>query len=400
MLIPTKPEKELERVNALHSYALLDTLPEEEYDQITQIASEICDTPIALISLIDENRQWFKSKVGIDANETPRDLAFCAYAIQNPEGLFLIEDSKKDERFRDNPLVTNDPNVIFYAGVTLKSSSGHALGTLCVIDNEPRTITDKQKEHLASLARHVESLFELRKKTQLLESINDKLSQQNESLIDFSRMAAHDLKSPLCSIQMLTEVLKEDSIDKLDEKSFKFMDMIQESTEQLMSMIDGVLQYSENINIKESREYVSICEIVEYLKNIYSLNEDVDIDIDCDEGISFYLNKSAVHQVLLNLISNAVEYCDKDTVKVEVSIRYIDNKVVLSVRDNGRGVSSRDREVIFDLFHKSQVAKRNGKKGTGIGLATVRTLVDAMGGEVSCESTVGLGTTFNVEIPA
>ncbi len=168
---------EQKRLSALKSYQILDTLSEEEYDRITRLAAQICGTKISLISLIDEDRQWFKSKYGIEATETPRDLAFCNHAIQTPNSIFIIEDATKDDRFKDNPLVQGDPNVIFYAGVPLVDQDQYALGTLCVIDNEPRKLSQGQIEALDTLSKSVINLFELRRK-------NVELAEEKNVLLD------------------------------------------------------------------------------------------------------------------------------------------------------------------------------------------------------------------------
>ena len=157
------PRNEIERLKALRSYNILDTLPETEFDNIVKLASSICNTPIALVSLVDENRQWFKAKTGLEANETHRDLAFCAHAILNPNEPLIVEDATQDKRFSDNDLVTGQPEIRFYAGYPLNSPSGHSLGTLCAIDTQPRKISEEQKNTLKTLASHVVHLLELKK---------------------------------------------------------------------------------------------------------------------------------------------------------------------------------------------------------------------------------------------
>ncbi|MFT3744938.1 MAG: sensor domain-containing diguanylate cyclase [Pyrinomonadaceae bacterium] len=176
------PINENDRLAALYQARLLDTEPEREFDDVTLLASQICGTPIATISLIDESRQWFKAKVGIDATETPRDQAFCAHAILTPSRTTVIADATADERFANNPLVTGDPNIRFYAGTPLLTKDNLALGTLCVIDRQPRELNDAQLAALEALGRQLSLRLELRRTTELLQKANDEL--KNLSLMD------------------------------------------------------------------------------------------------------------------------------------------------------------------------------------------------------------------------
>lgn len=163
------PNNEDRRLRALADYNIMDSLPEQAYDDLARLASTICNTPIALITLLDEKRQWFKSNIGLDVNETPRSQAFCAHAIMNTNEVMIIEDAVTDERFASNPLVTADPNIRFYAGAPLVTPTGEALGTICVIDREPRKITENQLEALQILSREIIVQLELRKSIAALE---------------------------------------------------------------------------------------------------------------------------------------------------------------------------------------------------------------------------------------
>jgi GAF domain-containing protein len=158
----TLPDNEAARVETLRRYRILDTKPESTFDDLAALASYVCNAPVALISLVDSERQWFKAKKGTTLSETPRDVAFCAHAINGTETM-VVPDAMLDPRFAQNPLVTGEPGIRFYAGAPILTSDGHALGTVCVIDRAPSSVTPAQSEALKALARQVVSLLEWRR---------------------------------------------------------------------------------------------------------------------------------------------------------------------------------------------------------------------------------------------
>jgi GAF domain-containing protein len=177
---PMMSTNDAARVDALQKYAILDSEPEQAFDDLTLLASYVCKTPIALISLVDEDRQWFKAKVGISATETSRDIAFCSTAIQQTE-VFVVPDTLQDERFRTNPLVVSEPNIRFYAGAPLINEDGYALGTLCVIDRQPRELVADQETALKALSRLVLMQMDFRRNLLLLkEALSDRTREEHE----------------------------------------------------------------------------------------------------------------------------------------------------------------------------------------------------------------------------
>ena len=188
MAIPKPIRNDTARVEALHKYAILDTEPEQAFDDLVLLASFICKTPIAMISLVDEDRQWFKAKVGISISETSRDIAFCATAIQQPD-VFVVPDALSDERYRNNPLVVSEPNVRFYAGAPLIDEEGHALGTICVLDRIPREFVPDQQAALKALSRVVLAQLEFRRNLILLkEALIDRTKEEHERQKDLIKL--------------------------------------------------------------------------------------------------------------------------------------------------------------------------------------------------------------------
>lgn len=398
MIHPEFPLNEKARVKNLKDYNILDTLPEEDYDNITKLASQICQTPIALISLIDDSRQWFKSHYGLDATQTPREFAFCAHAINNPDEIFTVNDSRLDKRFFDNPLVTNDPLVIFYTGVPLVSPEGFALGTICVIDNKPNTLDGAQKEALISLSKLVMNLLELRRSQALLVYTKSKLEVKNMELERFAQVAAHDLKSPLNSIIGITDLIVSKYATLIDSELKMLFDHITGSSQKLTTLINGILEHSKSENnLTESKSEI---ELKLFLDDLISL-------LDYDNKYHFvypktriviHANKISLQQIFINLISNAIKYNDKESVLIEIDFHQIDDLYQFTVRDNGAGISSDSQSRIFNIFDVEANKDRFGARGNGIGLATVKKLVEGLGGEIKVFSALGVGTTFEFTI--
>jgi len=289
-------EKENARLQALRSYGILDTDPEKGFDDLTTLASHICETPVALISLIDENRQWFKSHVGVGITETPREVSFCAVAIQQPD-LFIVPDATKDPRFSSNPFVVSDPKIRFYAGAPFTSSDGHPLGTLCVVDMVPRQLTPSQQSALLALSRQVQAQFELRKN--LLE-LRAALAERDKAEAERDRTIV-ELQHALEHVSRLSGLLPACSACKLDVT-------ISADPNAINGVVDGVMQIARQMK--------------------------------CGEGSEFQI-ELALREALANAI---VHGCDNDPhKKVECCVACTESSdVVIVIRDPGAGFKMTD----------------------------------------------------------
>lgn len=397
MLKPGKTKEERERLLDLASYDVMDSDIEEDYERLTQLAAEICGTKISLVSLIDANRQWFKSGFGLASKETHRDFSFCGHAILNPKEPFIINDAREDERFSDNPLVLEEPNVIFYAGVPLVTEKGHPLGTLCVIDDKPRDLNEHQLSALKTISNQVMKLLDLRKKNKMLNEVNIQLENRSKELEDFANRAAHDLKSPLRSIyNMVERITKNNTLN--DEKTNTMLGIIEKSTKNLDDLVSGLLAFAKTAQISiEEKSKIDPYELIEEIKSTTFPNTDLSINLE-SEVEKVEANREGLTFILRNLITNAVKYCDKPEVVINISIRNSNQGYEFSVSDNGPGLDPKHEERLFKPFDTLAHQDRFGNQGSGLGLSGVKKVLERIGGSISFSSEMGKGTTFNFTI--
>lgn len=397
MLVPTLPINEKERLEELRGLNILNSLPEKSFDDIARLASYICNVPVALISLVDEDRQYFKSRVGLSVAGTEREISFCAHAINQPREIFEIPDATLDIRFKDNPLVTGDPNIVFYSGVPLVSSKGHALGTLCVIDHKPNKLNEKQTEALASLAGQVLKLLELHKKNQDLEKSNVLIKNYADQMEQFAYMASHDLKEPLRTVRIFTEKMERSLTSQLDEKGQQYLYYIADGTKRMTRLIEDLLNYA-RAGQQQPGKLTPFTEVMQdflQLHREFIDEKQAQISWDKQESILIPYNISSV--ILRNLILNAIKYVPVERHPV-VSVDVLESSTHwnFTVTDNGVGIAAKDLDKIFLPFHRIHTGK---EKGYGFGLAACKKMIDKLGGTITVHSTPGSGSIFQVNLP-
>ncbi|MHA7059072.1 sensor histidine kinase [Aquimarina sp. M1] len=397
MIAPILPLNEEFRIEALKSLNILDTESENEFDEITALAAYLCDTEAALISLVDSDREWFKSSYGFSTNQIPRKESFCAHAILDPNIPLIVNDTRLDERFCDNPL-TRKGTVIFYASIPLIDKNGFALGTLCVIDSQPKKLSDKQLEALKSLAHQVVILFELNKKNKDLEQIEDKLRKRNESLKEFARVISHDLKMPLANVITTSDLLKLKLANDLDQETSEYFDYIKQSSFTMSDYINDVLDHYESDSLTQNKpESFKLNYLLKEIAELLSIKPDCTIHFP-ENNPTLNCNKSALKQIFFNLIGNSIKYNDKEQIIIDIEHSEDTRFYYFKVTDNGMGIPDDKIDSIFELFTTANGTDRSGNKGNGIGLSTVKKLVENLGGCIKVKSILGVQTIFDFSI--
>ncbi|TVZ53036.1 sensor histidine kinase [Dokdonia sp. Hel_I_53] len=399
MISPAAPIDEKSRLEALYSYDILDSIPEKEYDSITKLASAICGTPISIITIVDEERQWFKSNLGLGGTSAPRELGFCSHTILDTEKPLVVKNALEDERFKDNPFVTGPAKLEFYAGVPLVTGEGHALGTLCVLDNNPREITSEQLEALDILATQIVQLLELRKSNQELSNSKKELKESFDNLNDFANIVAHDIQAPVRNMGLFADIIIDEYKDLIDDEGKKVLGLLSENAIHAREYIKGVLQYSKATHqIQLDKETVDLNAFFSKLIRTTVVPEHITIKISEDLP-SILISKIALQQVLTNLLSNAIKYSNKENGLIEIDAIEKKSSVHISIKDNGRGIPKNLLSKIFDIFYMVDKDDALNKGSYGIGLSIVNKVVAKMGGSLSVDSSEGEGSTFTVSFP-
>ena len=403
MIKPQILENEKERLENLRSYAILDTLPEKEYDEITYLASQICGMPISLISLIDETRQWFKSHHGTEATETPRELAFCAHAINDQDKILIVPDSRMDERFHDNPLVTDIPFVIFYAGVPLVTPKGYSLGTLCVIDSVPRKLDESQILSLKALANQLVKLLELRISVIELNKSVQELKELNAVKDKLFSIIGHDLRGPIGGFKSLIELLISD-YDLSDTKSLiEILQMIQKTANSTYDLLENLLTWarSQRNEIVYAPEELKLQKIVSSTIDLFTeltQNKGISIINDVQENTIVYADKNMLMTVLRNLISNAIKFTSTGK-QILITADKNDTEQMITIKDEGTGISPENLLKLFRNTEHLTTFGTNGEKGSGLGLLLCKDFIEKHNGKIWAESELDKGSAFKFTLP-
>lgn len=412
MLKAPIPSNEEERLKELLNYKILDTEPESSYDDLSHLASMICQTPIALVSLLDRERQWFKSKKGITDTELPRETSFCGHAIHEKD-IFIVRDSRKDFRFHNNPLVESGL-VTFYAGVPLVTPQGYALGTLCIIDQKPRDLTEDQIAALKTLARQVSrnlelhrSLMDLKDRYSEIANLSKVVTKQKAELIESAKFVAmgtlasgmaHEINNPLAvidGIQRRVSVMIRKGLDK--DKLTEMMGTMGLMVQRIAGITKGMLEYSREDG-KEECTVVNLKDVIDKsLSMCRQRLEKCQIHVQTPESVDFCVEvrPMQIAQILMHLINNAhdaILNADEKWIRIDASSD--DERIYLSVTDSGQGIPPEIADRIMEPFFTTKPVG----SGTGLGLSIAKGIAESHHGKLYLDVDAP-HTRFVLELP-
>ena len=387
--------EDIERVAALRALALLDTPREERFDRITRTAQRLLKAPIAMVTLVDTDRQWFKSCQGLDGEGNPRSVSFCSYAVRRDD-LMVVPDALDDARFATNPLVLGPPFIRFYMGMPLHSPSGHRVGTLCVIDPEPRTSFGDDGEALTELAAWAE--LELGVVT--MSNAIDRVEKMKDEIIS---VTGHELRTPLTAIRGSLGLLDAGVGGALPTEGSKLVDTALRNTDRLIRLVNEMLDLERlsSGHLPMQRVPVSLSAVaataVESLHNL-AVGADVSLSLDLADDAWTVGEADRLTQVVSNLVDNAVKFSPAGAT-VEVRITVADGAAVVSVRDSGIGLSDEDAARIFGRFTQLDSGSDRAHTGSGLGLAIVAAIAQAHDGTARAANQAQGGADVWLNIP-
>lgn len=397
------PANEHERLTALARYAILDTAPEEDFDEITQLASYICATPISVMTLVDAERLWVKSGVGIPAGTTSsRNEAFCAHTILQSKGM-IVNDLREDVRFSDNPFVISAPNIRFYVGMPLVTADGYALGSLCAMDSVPRELGTEQLHALNTLARQVVKNMELRFSYIRVRELADQLVRMNAGKDRMFNLVAHDLKSPFSGVLGLLELMAE-SVDGMDKEEIqRYLQLLHNSAGQTFNLLERLLQWSTfesgELPFRPVRHQVDdiLSGVVALLHGI-AARKSIQLLSVPNAGAVVMADHAMMHSVIQNLVGNALKFTLPQGI-ITLSSRVLGDWVEISVQDTGVGMSPESLDKVLGRESGNTTVGTAGEAGTGLGLNLSQGFVEKHGGKFYAESEIGKGTVFRFTLP-